>query len=104
MIDDMRSVNAKRDDTGMTTGVSRRSLLRGATIIAGGAAVLATALTANRAEAAKMSQAAAGYQPSPKSGQRCDGCALYDPPASCKLVDGAISPAGWCKFYQKKSS
>jgi hypothetical protein len=104
MIDDMRSVNAIREDIGKPADVSRRSLLRGATIVAGGAVVLASAMTANRADAAKMSQAAAAYQPSPKSGQRCDGCALYDPPASCKLVDGAISPAGWCKFYQKKSS
>jgi len=88
-----------------STEISRRSLLRNATGVVGGAAALAAAMTASLAEAdaAKMSQAAASYQTSPKNGQRCADCALYQAPTSCKLVEGNISPAGWCKFFVKKS-
>ena len=82
--------------------VSRRSLLQGATVVAGGAAVLAVAATTQRAEA-KMAQKAAGYQTSPKDGKSCKDCTLYMPPSSCKLVDGTISPFGWCRFFVQKS-
>jgi hypothetical protein len=90
-------------DNRKATEVSRRNLLRSATIMAGGAAVLATAMTATSAQADKMSQIAAAYQPSPKGGAQCDGCALFQGPSSCQLVDGTISPTGWCKFFAKKS-
>jgi hypothetical protein len=86
-----------------TTEVSRRNLLRSATIMAGGAAVLATAMTATSAQADKLSQAAATYQATPKDGAQCDGCGLFQAPSSCQLVDGTISPKGWCKFWAKKS-
>lgn len=80
--------------------VSRRSLLRGVAIAAGGAAVLAG--TVMPAEA-KMSQKAAGYQETPKDGASCANCALFKAPATCTLVDGVVSPTGWCRFYSKKS-
>ncbi len=83
--------------------VSRRSLLQKATVMVGGAAVAATAMTATSARADKMAQTAAAYQPKPKDGQQCDGCGLFQAPASCQLVDGTISPTGWCKFWAKKS-
>jgi hypothetical protein len=83
-------------------GISRRDMLRNATVIAGGVAALAAAFTATRAEA-KNSQAAAAYQATPKNGQSCATCALFRPPSSCLMVEGTISPDGWCKFYVKKS-
>jgi len=52
---------------------------------------------------AKNSQAAAAYQATPKNGQSCSSCALFRPPSSCLMVEGTISPDGWCKFYVKKS-
>jgi|ERR1700678_861724 secreted PhoX family phosphatase len=81
--------------------VSRRDLLRGAAVAAGAAAVLAgTVLPAE----AKMAQKAAGYQETPaKDGSNCASCALFQAPSSCTLVDGTISPSGWCRFYAKKS-
>ena len=85
------------------TAVSRRNLLRSATLMAGGAAVLVTAMTATSARADKMAQTAAAYQTKPKDGQQCDGCGLFQAPSSCQLVDGTISPSGWCKFWAKKS-
>jgi len=54
--------------------------------------------------AAKLAQAAASYQYEPKDDQRCDSCSLFQSPSSCQLVDGTISPSGWCKFWVKKSS
>lgn len=80
---------------------SRRSLLRGAGAAVGGVAILAGATMPAQA---KMTQTAAGYQTSPKGGASCASCALFQAPSSCNLVDGTISPNGWCRFYSKKSS
>ena len=85
-----------------TPAVSRRQLLRGATVTACGAAIAATTL-AQPAQAGAVTQAAAGYQSTPKGDQRCDGCSLFIAPASCKFVAGDISPSGWCKLYVKKA-
>jgi anaerobic selenocysteine-containing dehydrogenase len=82
-------------------GVSRRKLLQGAAITVGGAAMLVAAVSPAEA---KMAQQAAGYQDSPKNGAQCSTCALFKAPASCTLVDGTISPNGWCKFYSKKTA
>jgi hypothetical protein len=85
--------------------LSRRSLLRDGTaaFTAGGAVILAAAFFPSGTDAAaKVSQAAAGYQTSPKNGQKCENCKNFKPPSSCQLVDGEISPNGWCKFYAKK--
>jgi len=79
---------------------SRRQLLRGAAVAAGGAAVLFSAVQPAQA---KMAQSAAGYQDKPKGDQSCSSCALFKPPSSCSLVDGTISSSGWCRFYSKKS-
>jgi hypothetical protein len=98
--------NSKELGTGSQRSyeVSRRQLLHSATLVAGGAAVLATAMTPQRAEAGAMTQKAAGYQPTPKGDQRCDNCNLFQPPSSCKFVAGDISPSGWCRLYAKKTS
>jgi High potential iron-sulfur protein len=47
----------------------------------------------------KMSKAQAEYQDSPKGIQMCATCSLFDEPHACKVVDGDISPNGWCKAY-----
>ena len=83
--------------------VSRRVLLRHAMLASGAVAVLGTALQTQSAQAGNMTQQAAGYQPTPKDGKRCDGCSLFEAPASCKLVAGTIASAGWCRFWVKKS-
>jgi hypothetical protein len=82
-------------------GVSRRKLLQGVAITAGGVAALVAAVAPAEA---KMAQAAAGYQDKPKNDQSCANCALFKAPSSCTLVDGTISPDGWCRFYSKKTS
>ena len=84
--------------------LSRRKVLRGATIVAGGAALVASSLAPASAQSGKMTQKAAAYQDGPKNGQKCLDCSFFVQPSSCKLVDGTISPVGWCKFYAKKTS
>jgi hypothetical protein len=48
------------------------------------------------------------YQDRPKEGQKCEDCVHYIPgkdakaPGECKIVDGPISPKGWCIEYQLK--
>ncbi|QNP46428.1 high-potential iron-sulfur protein [Sphingomonas sediminicola] len=51
----------------------------------------------------KFTQKQAHYQPIPKSGQRCQTCALWQPPTDCQQVEGPVSPAGWCILYVRKS-
>jgi hypothetical protein len=81
--------------------VSRRGFLNVAAV---GSGTLITIGLAGRAFAApkKFSQQQAHYQPIPKSGQRCQACALWQSPTSCQVVDGQVSPAGWCMLYQAK--
>jgi hypothetical protein len=47
----------------------------------------------------KLSQGEAEYQYRPKSGLICAACTLFRPPRSCEVVEGDISPNGWCKFF-----
>ncbi|HWY60522.1 MAG TPA: hypothetical protein VNW15_01345 [Rhizomicrobium sp.] len=96
MFDDLR-----RELTTNKGAISRRMLFRhAATTIGGLAALLGTGLPAQ----AKMSLQAAGYQATPKGDQNCAGCTLFNAPASCTLIDGAVAPSGWCRFYAKKAS
>jgi hypothetical protein len=85
-------------------GISRRQVLTiaasatGASI-AGTAAIIGTSTTAH---AAKVPQKTVKYQDTPKGEQSCENCALFEPPSSCKTVDGTIAPQGWCIVYAKK--
>jgi hypothetical protein len=83
--------------------LSRRSMLRNFAVTAGGVA-LGTAIGVNRAAAAqtKVAQKLVGYQDTPKGVQRCDNCTQFELPTSCKVVEGDVAPAGWCKVYVKK--
>lgn len=89
------STNAGKD----YAHVSRRSLLHGATIAVGGMAI---AMCRILPAAALMPQKAAHYQDKPKGQQKCSGCTHFEPPHSCGIVAGTISPNGWCQFYVKK--
>lgn len=90
----------------MKTNVRRRLLLKNATAVAGIA--LAGAFARSALAQAKASKQAMKYQDQPKDGQRCDTCLQFIPGAkpgangTCKVVDGPISPSGWCVAYVKK--
>jgi len=81
--------------------VSRRDFLN-ITAVAGGAFAMAGLAAPASAAPKKFTQQQAKYQPVPKSGQRCQNCALWQAPTSCQVVDGQVSPAGWCILYQAK--
>jgi len=82
---------------------SQKSVSRRTVLIAAACAAPALALTTGAAQA-KMAQAAVRYQPDPKDGHQCDGCAFFIAPNSCKMVDGTIAATGWCALYSAKKS
>jgi hypothetical protein len=47
----------------------------------------------------KMSQTEAEYQDRSKNGLTCAACSLFRKPRSCEIVEGDISPNGWCRFF-----
>jgi hypothetical protein len=52
----------------------------------------------------KVSQASVQYQAQPKGEQKCGSCQNFIAESnSCKLVDGQISPEGWCSLWAKKA-
>jgi hypothetical protein len=84
----------------VAASVSRRGFFQRVAVAAGSAVLLlGTVLPA----VAKMAQKAAGYQEQANGDQSCSNCSLFSPPASCTLVDGTISPQGWCRFHHSKS-
>ena len=48
----------------------------------------------------KSSKAEAGYQATPKHGQKCIYCTMWRDPDQCTAVAGKIRPEGWCKWWQ----
>lgn len=52
----------------------------------------------------KVSQASVQYQTKPKGEQKCSTCVNFIAESNtCKLVDGQISPDGWCTLWVKKA-
>jgi len=89
---------------------SRRRLFRRGAVIASGAALGGLMLKAKAsAQGGKVSQTIAKYQDKPHGTQQCDGCLQYIPGktpstnGTCKIVEGDISPKGWCMFFAAKS-
>src|SRR6516164_676087 len=77
-----------------------RAIVTRSVAAAAGVAVLFGLVTE---AAAKMSQKSVDYQDTPKNDQECSNCSLFQEPNSCTIVDGEISPKGWCKFWAKKA-
>jgi len=86
---------------------SRRIMLKSAAIVAGLAAVPWVARPAGAQ--AKATKQAMQYQEQPKNDQKCADCLQFIPGAeqgangTCKVVEGPISPNGWCAAYVKKT-
>ena len=51
---------------------------------------------------AKIAQNLVQYQDKPKGDAECDKCAQFIAPGSCVVVDGKISPKGWCVAFAPK--
>lgn len=82
--------------------ISRRDLLKGAALLA------ATAMVRPARAQAKASKAVMKYQDHPNGDAQCSGCLQFEPGkaptamGTCKVVEGPISPKGWCIAYVKK--
>lgn len=91
-----------KNDDAIANAMSRRCFFGVAAV--GGSTLLGLSMAAAPAAAAgKLPQKAVQYQSVPKNGNRCSDCALWQLPASCKAVEGPISPAGWCSLYTPKN-
>lgn len=88
-------------------GTTRRQIFKTGALLTVGA-VAAGTIFATPAQA-KMAQKTASYQPTPHAGQTCLKCSRFveNKPATddgtCTIIDGAISPQGWCALFTPKA-
>lgn len=55
-------------------------------------------------DAPKVPQASVQYQTQPKGEQKCANCVNFIAESNtCKVVEGQISPEGWCTLWAKKT-
>lgn len=49
-----------------------------------------------------ISKRLADYQTEPHQGHCCAACCMFVPgrSAHCTMIEGVISPHGWCKYWQ----
>ncbi len=75
---------------------SRRGAMR---VAVGGvsAALLMRVATSDASD--KMTPQQAQYQDTPNGLYSCAMCSLFEPPNSCKVVEGEVSKDGWCKAF-----
>jgi len=73
------------------------------------AATAAIAMAGEASAADKTPQKAVQYQDTPKGDAKCSGCKFFQPgtdakaKGKCQVVEGDISPDGWCAVYSAKS-
>jgi High potential iron-sulfur protein len=90
-------LTAVERDTKADKGCGARNVSRRLALLA---APMVLALPFGRARGAeKMSKQAAQYQDTPKGIAMCATCSLFLEPRSCKVVEGDVSPNGWCNAY-----
>lgn len=86
--------------------ISRRDALTGLIALP----ALAALMPRNAVAADKESKEQLGYQSSPHGTQRCANCVVFHPgktatsPGTCDLVQGSISPNGWCRVFHAKAA
>jgi High potential iron-sulfur protein len=84
---------------------TRRAFIHGIITLPALAGLLTAAASA---DASKASKAAMHYQDSPNGKSQCSGCKYFIPGDSatasgtCQIVDGAISPSGYCMAFTAK--
>jgi hypothetical protein len=80
--------------------------IRRRTFVVGTSLGVALLAAARHALAAKAQKADFGYRPSPKDGKSCASCRLFTATApgkgSCAVVEGDVSPSGWCMAYSPR--
>ncbi len=85
--------------------ITRQQALKTIALPAFAAAMAGAAMTTAEAKASKST---VKYQDKPKGSQKCAGCKFFitgkskTATGSCKIVDGSISPNGWCTAFSAK--
>ncbi len=79
--------------------LSRRALLQTA---AGTAAALGAAAGPAAAQI-KVSKQSVAYADQPNGGKRCAICEHFVTPGACRIVQGPISPQGYCRLFTPAS-
>lgn len=77
--------------------VSRRAVMM--TLALGLVAPATAALTVSAQAQAKRSKRDVMYQSQPNNNAACAGCQYFRRPNQCRLVEGNISPNGWCNLF-----
>lgn len=87
-------------EAGFRLSLSRRRFLKStAAMFATVGLISRTGVDRGLAQA-KMSKADAAYQDTPKGDQQCSGCVHFIAGQNqCRIVEGDISPSGWCKLF-----
>jgi hypothetical protein len=86
--------------------ISRRKIIK---LMTGGIAASLIATRSNYAQANKVSKEAMQYRDKPNGKQSCSNCLQFIPGKAseangeCKVVEGSISPQGWCNAYAAKA-
>ena len=83
--------------------LSRRSVLRRGAFLAG--AILTANVVPDREALAqqKASKDAMKYQDKPSGDKQCSNCLQFVAPSGCKVVEGSVSPSGYCIAWVKKA-
>ena len=79
------------------TDVSRRTVLK-ATVMA----VAAGMALRVPAQQQKIAKNLVQYQDHPNGDRQCSKCVQFQPPDACNVVEGTISPTGWCAAFAPK--
>ena len=91
----------------LNENVSRRRFLKGSALLASIAVASVTGAMSKPAYAG-VTKASVRYRDKPNGKAECSNCIQFVPGASakangtCKIVDGVISPHGWCVAYSAK--
>jgi len=86
-----------------SSAISRRNLLKRVALLTGAAVVGAGVCVPDAAAQQKATKEAMKYQDKPKGDQQCSNCAQFVAPDGCKVVQGTISPQGYCIAWVKKA-
>ena len=83
--------------------LSRRSALRAAALLAGASLTASMVPTKGALAQQKASKQSMKYQDKPDGDKQCGNCLHFSPNSSCAIVEGTVSPKGYCIAWVKKS-
>jgi hypothetical protein len=83
---------------------SRRSALRAAALLAGTALTASMVRSKEALAQQKASKQSMQYQDKPNGDKQCSNCLHFIPSNNgCAIVEGTVSPKGYCVAWVKKS-